>query len=959
MRYETTEVSVMANLFNKNNQYFLITGLISILVILSIGCSNGVSPMEPAVNMPNADDIPFRTNNLKSGEFVLGAYDLYISPDLQSAEILPIRTLDDVGDSWFLEMTKFFIARPCVDCLTITGVSITDENWVKLDIHVKHPFEQGNLANPPDSRNRDDVRIFDAKLIVIDKDGDGIEFTGLGKTLSSNILINADGYTDMIEPVYDPIGNRPNDTHPYKILFENALEGNVDPMASTGFTDLSIASGHNVMNQGGSDDTFLLLDITNGETIPLRLYLTGNYGQSATDYTDRLAPSYYLPEFNAKEAWKVEAFVESNSLGPGYTESMADIMVKVWDWQQGAIIDSGLNALNKIRSASDVAEVILEVPDLFSGTLSTIEYELGGTGQSTTPLVYHFEAYNEKAAIVGVYDALVCVLDEREIGGNVSTSEDGIRNSGFGLVEFDIPGFRTYQYLSIAVSAMQNIRPIAKFTTSPSGNPAYIGLNEDINYDASDSDDVDGEIASYEWDFDYDGVTFNPESGHTSAFGAFQYSVPGTYKMALRVEDNTIPIMNDITYKYVIVMDDPSNIDARLILPIGADCGSLHYGAHNPIRCDGLNVYIPLSGEANGVRYILGSDDYGAVFSEPIQISYGQESPYNEHIGGFDYSSTSELSCLFFDHTIMSPDSVWMMLSRATDISTWYPVESLRDNTTGIHVTNGDMIYGADDRLFLFFETLDFESTYGKSNLNYFHREFPYQVFQDEPIVIDTSDLSPNLSRFLKFSSAVDDSGNIHLAYSKMRVPPLPIDDDHDTFYCRIAPDGESITREPVQVNPDTPDFCEKWVALAVDENKVYIAYHYYDKSLFVVDLMLVVSHDNGENWGTPAVISDASYEGAWIDHSINIAVDHNHRIHFVWTNNRYAEIGYFNNIWYDYTDDFGQSYHEDLQLYGDDILGKQEDPGIAIDDIGRVHVVWWNNDIDAGQGIWHTRFVN
>ena len=278
---ETIEVSEMTLRIGKNIRYFLIAGLFSILIILSIGCSNGLSPVEPGVNLSNADDIPSRTTNVKSGEFVLGAFDLYISPDLKSAEILPMRSLDDVGDSWLLEMTKFFIARPCVDCLLINGVSLTDEDWVKLDFHIKHPFEKGNSLLPPDSRNRDDVRIFDTRLVVVDKDGSGIEFPELGKTLSSNILINADGYTDMIEPVYDPIGNKPNDTHPYKVLFEDSSEGNVDPASQTGFTDLANASGHNVMNQGESDDAFLLLDIDAGEKIALKLYLTGSYGQSA------------------------------------------------------------------------------------------------------------------------------------------------------------------------------------------------------------------------------------------------------------------------------------------------------------------------------------------------------------------------------------------------------------------------------------------------------------------------------------------------------------------------------------------------------------------------------------------------------------------------------------------------------------------------------------------------------
>lgn len=948
----------MTHLFGKKNRFLLTAGLFAFLIISLTGCSGGLSPVDPGMNMPNADDIPARINDMQSGGFVLGVYDLNISSDLQSAEITPVRILDDVGDSWFVEMTKFFIAKPCVDCLTVSGISLTNEEWVRLDMHVKHPFEKGDSGQPPDAKNRDDVRVFDTKLIVVDKDGDGIGFPELGRTVSSTILLNADGYTDMIEPVYDQIGNRPNDTHPYIILFENPLEGNVNAGSPTGFSDLANASGHNVMNQGESSDDFLLLDLDPGETISLKLYLTANYGQSAIDYTHRLNPTYYIPEFNAKEAWRVEAYVESNSLGPDETESMAEIKVRVWDWQQGSVVDPTLSSLDKIRAQSGVAEVSVEFPGLFSGTVSKSVYDTGGNGQSNTPLEYRLEIYNELGAPSGIYDGLVCVLDERETGGNVSMAEDGIHNSGFGLVPFEVPGFRTYYYFNAVVTALQNVSPVARFTTTPPGDPIYIGRDEDIEYDATDSYDVDGGITTYEWDFFYDGETFNPTPGYASSQGTWSYSVPGTFRMALRVTDNTIPIMHDITYKYVIVLNDPSKIEPRLIQPIGSDCGNLHFSARNPIRIDGLKVYIPVSGNAEGERYVLVSNDYGATYSNPVLITQGLVSPFNQHIGGFDYTSTGELACLYFDNDMVNPQRSWMLLTRSPDSSTWYPGEPLEDNTYPNYIVDTDMIYGANDRMFIFFEMIDFTAPGGIGTLNYFHRELPTQPFQDEPINIDTSLLIADVSRFPCQSAAVDDDGNIHLAFTKALIAGIPVD-YYGLMYCRIAPDGSSITRDVVKINDTSVDFSERWVATAVDGNDVFVAYtHYYSMSQ-VVDLMLVVSHDNGDNWEDPVIISDTQFPGPFVVHSVNIAVDQNHRLHFVWTDNLLAEIGNYNNIWYDYTDDFGQTFHQDLQLYGDDVIGNQEDPGIAVDDLGRIHVVWWNNDIDEGRGVWHTRFVN
>ncbi len=56
-----------------------------------------------------------------------------------------------------------------------------------------------------------------------------------------------------------------------------------------------------------------------------------------------------------------------------------------------------------------------------------------------------------------------------------------------------------------------------------------------LTFDASSSYD-DGWIVSYEWDFDYDGMTFDVDAMGKIAFNA--YDLEGTYTAALRVTDN-------------------------------------------------------------------------------------------------------------------------------------------------------------------------------------------------------------------------------------------------------------------------------------------------------------------------------------------------------------------------------------------------------------------------------------
>jgi len=69
--------------------------------------------------------------------------------------------------------------------------------------------------------------------------------------------------------------------------------------------------------------------------------------------------------------------------------------------------------------------------------------------------------------------------------------------------------------------------PIASFTFSPSN----ISINEEINFDASQSSDVDGEIVSYQWNFGDE----NTSTGETVTHA---YSVPGEYTVSLVVLDN-------------------------------------------------------------------------------------------------------------------------------------------------------------------------------------------------------------------------------------------------------------------------------------------------------------------------------------------------------------------------------------------------------------------------------------
>ena len=86
-------------------------------------------------------------------------------------------------------------------------------------------------------------------------------------------------------------------------------------------------------------------------------------------------------------------------------------------------------------------------------------------------------------------------------------------------------------HLSVTPSSTANEQPTASFTASPSS----LTVGEEVTFDASDSTDSDGSIASYAWDFDGDGET---DATGSTATTTHTYSEAGTYSATLTVTDD-------------------------------------------------------------------------------------------------------------------------------------------------------------------------------------------------------------------------------------------------------------------------------------------------------------------------------------------------------------------------------------------------------------------------------------
>lgn len=482
--------------------------LTAILAVLIAGCSGGTNPSAP--------DLPSGSNSIESGskepieglsDGFLGAYQISINPDTLKYEINPARDLSAIGDVAIIDITKYFIANPCTDCFDIDSIGLTSDNNLDVIFKMKHPF--------PATAGREDLNVFDVRGIMIldgntsfntlpfiDIDGDG--FVDEAPTGDFDTLINADGYTyhyDYIaQDLYDLEKN--GNLNPYRLFFN---ENNPDPDA-TG----NQMPWHKMTKGSPFDKKHYLLKLNqSGETLDFIFVIECFYGQSAIfglppeEPGSRQNPLYFNPEFNSKEAYRVDVDLTGNLVEEN-TSSSTTVTVRVEDWQNTTVPGWNINNIASIRYRSDVASVSLTAPEI-STPVQTKTAADTGNGTRFNPYVYTFQLTNVNNAPHGEYTGLIAVMDQYQEDGRVI---QGVTPS----VKFAT--FTNYQAVKFIVNeAAANTPPVAIADANP--NPAEHGQTVNLIDTNSYDDDTDDSISLYEWDFDYDGITFDID--HSSA----------------------------------------------------------------------------------------------------------------------------------------------------------------------------------------------------------------------------------------------------------------------------------------------------------------------------------------------------------------------------------------------------------------------------------------------------------
>jgi hypothetical protein len=494
----------------------LVLAIAVALIALIVGCS-GSNPTSPeGTNAGSIDGLPVIGLSTAGDTFnaigILGAYDVRVNAEEMTAELVSKR-FSTIGESLLVSGLGFFSVRPCGNCVQITGVEKTPEGLVKLTYHVKHPFNVGDPGLPPKGNNRADLDIFDMAFVINDSNDVGKVLPLLMKKVRPFTYVNPDGYSKELEKIV-----KHTDALPYYLVVDDSVTG---------------TSTWNEFPMGGEGDAEIFIK-NQGAVMNFEMYLTFGYGAAARKATF-FEPRYFNPEFNRKNAWKIEVTPPwgtdnptwENAWTPTDTTTLRPITVKVYDWQQGANVYAGTDfegeaLLSDVYKASNVASVKMEIPGAtISQNMFNLEKTMlvadSGTGMPGNPLVYTFNVANENQLPAGSYTGFVQVLDERD-PASIPTVRDYLIDSPDGAAQtpYIMTEYATYQSFPVFVltpcgpigGTVNTVGPL----TTPSG-----GL---LDFSVSGVSGNGGSVVLYEIDWNYDGTTFVPRA--TSTTGLFE-----------------------------------------------------------------------------------------------------------------------------------------------------------------------------------------------------------------------------------------------------------------------------------------------------------------------------------------------------------------------------------------------------------------------------------------------------
>jgi hypothetical protein len=450
--------------------------------------TDSTAPMDEFVPQ-EASDVLYSASRETSAYKAFGIYHVMIDSATLTGEIIPARNAQAIGDTFDADLTQFLILSPCYNCLRINGIVFLGDNQIQVGFSVKHPF--------PNLNDRPDLHGFDVRGIVIANGNYNFPLTMVeqsdGETLKAranvSLISNPDGYTSHFDSLatdtnyFDPPRDYNANINPYKRYFVDATSGAFDPQSP---------SGHNVMHTGATwDNTNYIFNSDPTEPVlDFAFVVDCAYGHSAT-WENRPTPYYFLPEYNRKEAWKVDYTIVSNDLQSGDTGSSAQIQVQVCDWQAGLTADPDYpnpDNMGGISADSDVASVSAEISNV-SGLVEETS-PASGSGTDADPYIFNLTVTNTEGVAAGYYYGIIAVRDDLQ--GQQGPMGIPENPNGFPFEGPEITDYSTYQVFLIRVAGSPpEITPIT-FTVEMDEGEVQL-FDNTVN-------EPDGDEVTYQWD---------------------------------------------------------------------------------------------------------------------------------------------------------------------------------------------------------------------------------------------------------------------------------------------------------------------------------------------------------------------------------------------------------------------------------------------------------------------------
>jgi len=345
----------------------ILSGIL-IIGMICLACADGVS--NPVFNAEISD-------SSGASHHLWGYYLVLHDPAEKKTTIFPVR---NAGMHW--NVLSWLEQGPCLDCVSVTGITPTPDGTIQFDVEIQHPFSSANLTG------------FDVRGIAMFHGSEIFPVAALtlsDRTAGDGELVNPDGYTTLYNS--STAGSGPNGLQGYlKGKFASAAM----PDASLNGYKRYISPGvANTRNAFYADATLLS---TFELDMPDTAFIFG-YAIDASWAPPSVKPvtnpmTDFPPEANCSEPWRIDVVDESGGTGLTDQGGEATLTIDVYD-RQG--------------SASHFAPVV-ECPDLFDGIV-TAGFVQDFAGYSRWEAVIA----NENHGAAGEHRCLVKVVDDDDL----------------------------------------------------------------------------------------------------------------------------------------------------------------------------------------------------------------------------------------------------------------------------------------------------------------------------------------------------------------------------------------------------------------------------------------------------------------------------------------------------------------------------------------------------------------